>query len=80
MAAIEHWTLCNIDKKTLFCLPYALFSENQRSKFAEGDGFTKFFKIKEKIEVHVGSQHSDCAEKAVGLKNNLKTRKIHYHI
>ena len=31
-------------------------------------------KIKEKIEVHVGSQHSDCVEKAVGLKNDLKTR------
>ena len=67
-------------KNSLFCLPCALFSENGRSKFVKGDGFTKFFKIKEKIEVHVGSQHSDCVEKAVGLKNDLKTRKIHYHI
>ena len=46
----------------------------------EIDGFTKFFKIKEKIGVHVGSQYSDCIEKAVGLKNDLKTCKIHYHI
>ena len=29
---------------------------------------------RKKIEVHVGSQHSDCIEKAVGLKNDLKTR------
>ena len=55
-------------KNSLFCLPYALFSENRRSKFVKGDGFTKFFKIKEKIEVHVGSQHSDCTEKVVGPK------------
>ena len=70
----------NRSKNSLFCLPYALFSENRRSKFVKGDGFTKFFKIKEKIEVHVGSQHLDCIEKAVGLKNDLKTWKIHYHI
>ena len=67
-------------KNSLFCLPYALFSENRRSEFVKGDGFTKFFKIKEKIEVHVGSQHLDCIEKAVGLKNNFKAWKIHYHI
>ena len=59
-------------KNSLFCLSYALFSENRRSKFVKRDGFTKFFK--KKIEVHVGSQHSDCIEKAVGLKNDLKTR------
>ena len=67
-------------KNSLFCLPCGLFSENRRSKLVKRDGFTNFFKIKEKIEVHVGSQHSDCVEKAVGLKNDLKTRKIHYHI
>ena len=67
-------------KNSLFCLPYALFSENRRSKFVKGDGFTKFFKIKEKIEVHVGSQDSYCIERAAGLKSDLKTRKIHYHI
>ena len=67
-------------KNSLFCLPYALFSENRRSQFVKGDGFTKFFKIKGKIEVHVGSQDLYCIEKAVGLKNNLKTLKIHYHI
>ena len=55
-------------KNSLFCLPCALFSENRRSKFVKGDCFTKFFKIKEKIEVYVRSQHSDCVEKAVGLK------------
>ena len=57
-------------KNSLFCLPCALFSENQRSKFVKG--FTKFFKIKEIIEVHVGPQHSDCVEKAVGLKKRLE--------
>ena len=33
-------------KNCLFCLPYTLFSENQRSKFVKGDGFANFFKIK----------------------------------
>ena len=58
-------------KNSLFCLPCALFSENGRSKFVKGDGFTKFFRIKEKIEVHVGSHHSGCVEKAVGLKKTI---------
>ena len=59
-------------KNSLLCLPCALFFENRRSKFVKGDGFTKFLKIKEKIEVHVGSQHSDCIEKAVGLKKRFE--------
>ena len=59
-------------KNSLFCLPCALFSENRRSKFVKGDDFTKFFKIKEDIEVHVGSQYSDCIEKAVGLKKRFE--------
>ena len=32
----------------------------------------KFFKIKEKIAVNLGSQHSDCIEKAVELKKEFK--------
>ena len=59
-------------KNSLFFILCALFSENRRSKFVKGDGFTKFFKQKEKIEVHVGSQHSDCVEKTVGLKKQFE--------
>ena len=59
-------------KNSLFCLPCALFSENQRSEIVKGDGFTKFFMIKEKFEVHVGSQHSDCVEKAIRLKKRFE--------
>ena len=29
-------------KNSLFCLPYALFSENRRSKFVKGDGLLNF--------------------------------------
>ena len=60
--------MCGKSKSSLFRLLCALVLENRRSKFVKGDDFTKFLKIKEKIEVHVGSQHSGCAEKAVGLK------------
>ena len=48
---------------SLFCLLCGLFFGNRRSKFVKGDGLTKFFKIKEKTEIHVGSQHSGCVEK-----------------
>ena len=64
--------LCTVKAKILYF--------EKRKKFVKGDGFTNFFKIKGQIEGHVESQHSDCVEKAIGLKNDLKTRKIHYHI
>ena len=59
-------------KNSLLRLPCALFSEYRRSKFVKGDGFTKYFKIFKKIEVYVGSQHSDHVEKAVGLKKRFE--------
>ena len=70
----------NKSKNSLFCLSCALFSENRISKPVKRYVFTKFFKIKEKIEVHARSPHFDCVEKTVGPTNDLKTRKIHYHI
>ena len=60
--------MCTVKAQIL----YFVYRENRRSKFVKGDGFTKFFKIKEKIEVHVGSQHSDCVEKAVALKKRFE--------
>ena len=67
--------MCGKSKSSLFRLLCALVLENRRSKFVKGDDFTKFLKIKEKIEVHVGSQHSGCAEKAIGLKKRFENPK-----
>ena len=36
-----------------------------------GDGYTKFFKLKERLDQLMSSQHSDCIAKAEGHKDRF---------